>query len=63
MGHYAEKNIKIDVDLAELATHGSILYEMVLDSPSGNWEIVVMQDADRNIIGVAEFLQHPAPAN
>ena len=42
MGHYAEKNIQFDVDLAELANLGSIMYEMVFDSPSGNWEIVVM---------------------
>ena len=62
MGHYQEKNIKLKVDMAELAAAGSIVYEMVLDSRTGSWEIVVMQDLDRNMIGVAEFTQRAAPA-
>ena len=62
MGHYKEKNIKIKVDMAELQNAGSIVYEMVLDSISGNWELVVMQDADRQMMGVAEFTQRDAPA-
>lgn len=62
MGHYAEKNIKFDVDLAELAgAGGSITYEMIFDSPSGNWEVVVMQDAERSVIGVVEFTQSNPP--
>ena len=62
MGHYQEKNIKLKVDMAELAAAGTIVYEMVLDSRTGSWEIVVMQDLDRNMIGVAEFTQRAAPA-
>ena len=62
MGHYKEKNIKIKVDMAELQNAGSIVYEMVLDSITGNWELVVMQDADRQMMGVAEFTQRDAPA-
>ena len=62
MGHYRENNIKLKVDMAELAAAGSIVYEMVLDSRTGSWEIVVMQDLDRNMIGVAEFTQRAAPA-
>ena len=48
--------------MAELAAAGTIVYEMVLDSRTGSWEIVVMQDLDRNMIGVAEFTQRAAPA-
>ena len=63
MGHYAEKNIKFDVDLAELTNlGGSVMYEMVFDSPSGNWEIITMHDADRNMVGVTEFTQKNPPA-
>ena len=62
MGHYREKNIKLKVDMAELSNAGSVVYEMVLDSRTGSWEIVVMQDLDRNMIGVAEFTQRDAPA-
>jgi len=62
MGHYQEKNIKLKVEMAELAAAGTIVYEMVLDSRTGSWEIVVMQDLDRNMIGVAEFTQRAAPA-
>jgi len=61
MGHYKEKNIKLKVDLAALANVGSIVYEMVLDSPTGNWELVIMHDSERNMIGVAEFSQSNAP--
>ena len=58
MGHYSEKNIKIKVDLNQLdACGGSIVYEMVFDSPTGDWQLVVMQDANRSNIGVAEFVQ------
>ena len=64
MGHYKEQNIKFDVDLAELANAGGkLVYEMVFDSPTGKWEIVVVQDEHSNPIGVAEFTQSPAPAN
>ena len=61
-GHYSEKNIQFNVDLAELA-NGPVTYEMVFDSPSGNWEIIVMYDSDKNVMGVAEFTQKNAPAN
>ena len=57
MGHYSEKNIKLKVNMEELATQQSIVFEMVLDSQSGNWEIVLMQDAGRNMVGIAEFSQ------
>ena len=60
MGHYQEKNIKLTVNLQELETFGSIMYEMVMDSQSGNWEIVTMQDTDRNMVGVPEFTQSRA---
>ena len=55
MGHYEERPINIDVNIADLQAHESIVYEMVMDSQTGVWELVVMQDQDRNMIGVAEF--------
>ena len=57
MGHYREKNIRLKINLAELQANQTLVYEMVMDSQSGNWEIVVVQDPDRNLIGVAEFTQ------
>ena len=55
MGHYAEKDIKLKVNMEELVAHQRIVYEMVMDSKTGNWEIVTMQDSDRNMVGIAEF--------
>ena len=64
MGHYKEKNIKFDIDLEMLAqAGGKIVYEMVFDSPSGNWELVVAQDIEGNPVGAAEFTQRAAPAH
>ena len=57
MGHYQEKNLKLKVDMDELQAHRSIMYEMSMDSQSGNWEIVLMQNADRDMVGLAEFTQ------
>ena len=57
IGHYQEKNIQLHVNLEDLEANQTIVYEMVLDSQSGNWEIVVMQDNDRNMVGIAEFTQ------
>jgi len=45
------------VDLNDLANHLNIMYEMVFDSQSGNWELVLMQDQNMNMVGVAEFTQ------
>merc|ERR1712060_284674 len=57
MGHYNEKNIRVKVNMAELLQHQSLVYEMVMDSQNGNWELVTVQDPDRNIVGVADFTQ------
>ena len=57
MGHYSENKLKLTVNLEELIANGSIVYEMVMDSKTGRWELVVMQDPDRNMVGVAEFTQ------
>ena len=57
MGHYQEKNLKLKIDLNQVLAGGGIVYEMVFDSSSGNWEIVVMYDSDRNVVGVADFTQ------
>ena len=61
MGHYNERNVKLTINMEELTTLQSIVYEMVMDSQSGNWELVLMHDADRNMVGVAEFTQGPVP--
>ena len=58
-GHYKEKNLKLTIKMEELQAFGSIVYECVMDSQSGQWELVVMQDPDRNIVGAAEFTQSP----
>ena len=57
MGHYAEKNITLTVNMEELQNMRTIMYEMNMDSQTGKWEIVVMHDQDRNAVGVAEFTQ------
>ena len=57
MGNYEEKNMKIKVNLAELEQHTTIVYEMVMDSQSGNWEICLMQNLDRDMVGLAEYTQ------
>ena len=55
MGHYEEKNIKLKVNMEELVAHQTLVFEMVLDSKSGNWELVLVQNANRNMVGIAEF--------
>ena len=57
-----EKNLTIKVELEALVAAGQMVYEMVFDASTGNWELVVMQDAERNIVGVAEFTQSNPPA-
>ena len=63
MGHYQEKNLVLDVNLEELAgaPGQSIMYEMVMDSQSGDWELVLQYDGERNMCGVGSFTQHAAP--
>lgn len=63
MGHYQEQNIVLDVNLEELTNSPgqSIMYEMVMDSQTGNWEIVLQYDGERNMVGVGSFTQHKAP--
>jgi len=57
MGHYNEKSLKLTINMEELTTHNCIVYEMVLDSKTGSWELVLMHDQDRNMVGVANFTQ------
>lgn len=57
MGHYQEKNLTIKVNMADLIASQSIVYECVMDSQSGRWELVLMQNLDRDMIGCAEFTQ------
>ena len=57
MGHYSEKNLKLKVNMDELLAHQSIVYEMVMDSQTGNWDLCLMQNLERDMIGLAEFTQ------
>ena len=57
MGHYNEKNLTIKVNQEELQAHQSLVYEMVMDSISGQWELVVIKNADNDVVGVANFTQ------
>ena len=57
MGHYSEKNIQITINWQELIANGTIVYECVMDSQSGNWELCLMQNLDRDMVGIAEFTQ------
>ena len=57
MGNYNEKSLNLKVNMDELAQHQTIIYEMVMDSQSGNWEICLVQNSDREVVGVAEFTQ------
>ena len=43
--------------MEELVAHQSIVYEMSMDSQSGNWELVLMHNQARDMIGLAEFTQ------
>ena len=42
MGYYKEKNLKLNINMEELLNFETIVYEMVMDSKTGNWEIVLM---------------------
>ena len=55
MGNYNEPAINLKVSMEELMTHQSIEYMMVFDTKTGKWEIVVMQNKGKEMIGLAEF--------
>ena len=38
LGYYEEKNVKFSIDMTELATHGSIVYEMTFEPLVGEWK-------------------------
>lgn len=49
--------MKITINWQELMTHQTIVFECVMDSQSGNWELCLMQNLDRDMVGIAEFTQ------
>ena len=56
MGHYQEPDMQITVNMEELIISESIEYLMVYDAgKTGNWEIVLMHNKNKEMIGVAEF--------
>ena len=56
--HYQEPHVSLKVPMAELLEHESIEYMMVFDAAkTGNWELVLMHNKNRDMIGLAEFNQ------
>ena len=55
MGNYQEPEIELTVSMEELFEHGSIEYTMVFDPTTANWELVLMHNKEKDMIGVAEF--------
>ena len=41
----------------DLVAHETIVYEMNMDTKTGSWDICLMQNLDRDMIGLAEFTQ------
>ena len=56
--HYEEPHVSLKVSMAELLEHESIEYTMVFDAAkTGNWELALMHNKNRDMIGIAEFSQ------
>ena len=55
MGHYHEPDLQLTVPLEELTQSGMIQYTMVFEPTTGNWELVLMHDKNKEMIGIGEF--------
>ena len=56
--HYEEPHVIIKVNMAELTENQSIEYMMVFDAAkTGKWELVLMHNQNKDMIGLAEFDQ------
>ena len=56
--HYEEPDLRFRVSMAELTEHEGIEYLMVFDAAkTGNWELVLMHNKNKDMIGLAEFHQ------
>ena len=56
--HYQEPHVSLKVSMADLLEHESIEYMMVFDAAkTGDWELVLMNNKNRDMIGLAEFNQ------
>ena len=57
-GHYNEPDMKLKVNMAELEANTGIEYMMIYDAAkTQKWEIVVMTNKDKDVIGTADFTQ------
>ena len=61
MGNYQEPNLHLKVLMEELVEHGEIEYEMVFDCQTENWELVLMHNKNKDMIGVGEFTTSSPP--
>ena len=58
MRHYNEPNMKIKVNMEELEEHQGIEYLMSFDAgKTGNFDVVLMHNKDKDLIGLAEYEQ------
>ena len=54
--HYFEPDMVLKIKTEELLEHKSIEYMMVFDAAkTGKWELVLMHDMNKEMIGLAEF--------
>lgn len=54
-GYYKEPVLKLKVDLKALITDKQHEYMCVFDAASCKWELVLIHNAERDIIGAADF--------
>ena len=58
--HYLEPDVLISVDTEQLIKEQKLEYLMVFDAgKSGNWELVLTHNANKEMIGLADFKQIP----
>ena len=58
MRHYNEPDLVIKVNMEELVEHQGIEYLMSFDAGgSGNFEVVLMHNKNKDLIGIADFEQ------
>ena len=55
MGNYKEPNLQLTVSMEELVQNEAIEYTMVFDSTTGNWELVLKHNKNKEMIGIGEF--------
>ena len=54
-GYYNEPELSIKVDLEGLLRDGHHEYLAVLDAQTNKWELVLIHNSEKDMIGTAEF--------